>query len=82
MVLDGIAGIKFILDKKPSHCLVIIKAHFHYYELISSFLKKRKLQKSKMNNPNLKGRYNGWVVWDYFAKGKKYFSQLEINDFK
>lgn len=81
LVLDGVAGLKFIMDRKPSHCLAIIKAHFHYYELLISFLRKRKIQKSNSLNPNLKGRYNGWIVWDYFIKKKKHFTDLDNSRF-
>jgi len=41
MVLDGVAGIRFLFKGKFAHLLAILKAHFHYYHLINRNLKKR-----------------------------------------
>ena len=67
LVLDGIAGIKFILQGKFSHCFAIIKAHFHFYHLISKNLKKRNVVQ-KENYFHSKS-----VVYSYFVKGIKTF---------
>jgi GT2 family glycosyltransferase len=82
LILDGIAGIKYILEGKGSHCLAILKAHFHYYELLGSFLAKRKNQKTLIKLPNTHGRYRNWVVWEYFVKGIRNFSDLDISKFE
>lgn len=41
MVLDGIAGIRFLLQGKFTHLFAVLKAHFHYYHLIKRNLNKR-----------------------------------------
>jgi|SRR6478672_2299451 len=41
LLLDGLAGIQFIFQGKFKHCFAILKAHFHFYHLISINLKKR-----------------------------------------
>lgn len=41
MVLDGLAGIQFILKGKFSHCYAILKAHFSFYRLFATNYKKR-----------------------------------------
>lgn len=41
MVLDGIAGIKFLLEKQPKHCIAILKAHFAFYRLFKANYEKR-----------------------------------------
>ncbi len=72
MILDGLAGFKFLLDKKPSHFVAILKAHFSFYKHLGIFLKKRKkLSKS--------GKYYSFfsVVWQYFILKRKYFNQLK-----
>jgi GT2 family glycosyltransferase len=76
LILDGVAGVKYVFEGKGAHCLAIIKAHLHFYELLGSFLVKRKNQKSLIKMPNTHGRYQNWVVWEYFVKGKKNFSDL------
>jgi hypothetical protein len=76
LVLDGLAGIKFILDKKPKHTLAIIKAHVAFYKLFFVFLSKRKKERLSCKNPNLSGIYPRWIVWQYFVLKRKTFNQL------
>ena len=46
LLLDGISGLKFIIELRPIHTLAIIKAHISLYKNSIKFLKKRKkLQK-------------------------------------
>ena len=67
LVLDGIAGIKFIFQGKFKHCFAIIKAHFHFYHLISKNLNKRN-SVQKANYFHTKS-----IVYFYFVKGGKVF---------
>ncbi|MFY7740456.1 MAG: glycosyltransferase family 2 protein [Flavobacterium sp.] len=69
LVLDGIAGIKFIFQGKFKHCFAIIKAHFHFYHLISKNLKKRN-SVQKENYFHTKS-----IVYSYFVKGGKVFER-------
>lgn len=69
LVLDGIAGIKFIFQGKLKHCFAIIKAHFHFYHLISKNLKKRN-SVQKENYFHTKS-----IVYSYFVKGGKVFER-------
>ena len=72
LVLDGIAGIKFIFQLKPIHTLAILKAHLSFYKNLIKFLNKRK-QLSKKGDYNL----HKTVVWQYFVLGRKKFNQLK-----
>lgn len=47
LILDGVAGIKFLLQGKFSHLLAILKAHFYFYHLFSNNYKKRGAFQSK-----------------------------------
>jgi len=67
LILDGIAGISFIFQGKFQHCFAIIKAHFHFYHLISRNLKKRNDYQSK-NYFRIKS-----IVYHYFIKSKTIF---------
>lgn len=42
MILDGIAGIRFLTQGKFGHTFAILKAHFSFYCLSLKYLKKRK----------------------------------------
>lgn len=71
LVLDGIAGIKFIVELRPIHTFSIIKAHFSFYKNLFKFITKRKkLQKKKNYYTHTS------VVWQYFVLGRKKFKKL------
>ncbi|WBX77661.1 glycosyltransferase family 2 protein [Tenacibaculum ovolyticum] len=72
LILDGIAGLKFLTELKPKHTLAILKAHFSFYVNFFKFLRKRKLLQKKAN-------YNlhTSVIWQYFALGRKKFNELK-----
>ncbi len=42
LVLDGIAGIKFLTEGKARHTLAIVKAHFSFYKKVPYYLKNRR----------------------------------------
>lgn len=42
LLLDGVAGMVFILQGKPKHTLAIIKAHFSFYFAIPRLVKQRR----------------------------------------
>lgn len=67
LCLDGLAGIQFVSQGKINHCWAIIKAHFHFYYLIPSTVKKR-------NNSQRTDYYHQKsIVYNYFIKKKKAF---------
>ena len=69
LVLDGLAGIHFILQGKFIHCWAIIKAHFHFYHLINKTLKKR-------NGAKTESYFNSnSIVYDYFLNKKIHFKE-------
>lgn len=70
MILDGIAGIKFILQGKFSHCLAIIKAHFQFYINLNKYLSKRDLVQKK----NYYKSKN--IVYNYFIQKKSVFTSI------
>lgn len=71
LCLDGIAGIKFLLNFKANHTLAIIKAHFSFYRNFSRLFKERKQTKQKANYYNKTS-----IVYEYFVKNKKTFNSL------
>lgn len=71
LVLDGFAGVKFIVEMKPIHTWAILKAHLSLYRNFFKFLKKRqRLQKKHHYHLHTS------VVWQYFILCKKKFKQL------
>lgn len=72
LCLDGIAGLKFMLELRPVHTFAILKAHLNFYKNFFKFLKKRKILQKKLD-------YNQHtsIVWQYFVLGRKKFTDLE-----
>ena len=70
MLLDGIAGLQFIIQGKPKHFLAILKAHYSFYSLFLTFYKKRKgVQRSDYFKTKS-------VVYAYFIRNGKIFGDI------
>lgn len=81
LTLDGLSGVRFLMVGQFKNCFSIIKAHFGYYKNLNRLLSKRKPLKINSKQKNLTGFYNRSVVWDYFAKGRKKYSDLDQEAF-
>ncbi len=83
MILDGFAGLSFILKGQFRHFFAILKAHFTFYSTIGRTLKKRRRFIDKNLKNGLEGDIHGIlqksIVWQYFIKKKNKYSELEKN---
>ncbi|WP_426430628.1 glycosyltransferase family 2 protein [Winogradskyella sp. HB-48] len=68
MLLDGVAGVRFLLQLKPLHFLAILKAHGTFYLNLGSILKKRKELPKRSNYYKTSS-----IVWSYYAKRNRTF---------
>jgi GT2 family glycosyltransferase len=75
MLLDGIAGVRFFLQAQPRQTWAIIKAHFYLYQNLPQLLKKRKAVQAIAPARTLPTLYNKSIVWQYFVRKKKLFSE-------
>ena len=74
ILIDFIAWWHFLLTGKPKFTWAVSKAHWHFFMSIAKTNKKRRnYQKPYLSNV---GVYGGSIVWDFFVKKIKYFSQL------
>jgi len=81
LVLDGVAGLVFLVQKKPKSTWAIIKAHIAVYGNLFSILKKRKhynqlIEKNRVAEPTLTGRISNSILVAYYLRGKKKYSEL------
>ncbi len=81
LVLDGLAGIKFLIDGKPRHTWAIVRAHFAFYARFGRIQRQRVHLARKHGLPflgwrALHGVYHGSMAWAFFAKGKRTFAEL------
>ncbi len=78
LFLDGIAGLKFLLEGHPADFWSVIKAHFYFYRNLGSLSEKRK--KIKQREPD--NMYRGNIVLEHYLLRKKTFAQLNPLKFK
>ena len=70
MVLDGVAGIQFLIKGKPKHLWAILKAHWSFYGFYNRYYKKRsKAQTEKYYNVKS-------IVYSYFIRKVIVFNDL------
>lgn len=70
LLMDGLAGIQFLLQGKAAHCWAIVRAHFGFYSLFDKMWKKRsahqELNYYKINS----------IVIRYFVRKQRKFNDL------
>jgi len=71
LVLDGIAGIKFMLELKPKHTFAILKAHFSFYKNLNKMLRKRDGNNQKEDYFLVKR-----AVWKYYIFKENTFNKI------
>lgn len=72
LVLDGVAGLKFILELRPVHTWSILKAHLSFYGHLPKMMKKRR----KLSFKQTRYFYCFSIVWQHFILRKKRFSEV------
>ncbi|PWJ44707.1 glycosyltransferase family 2 protein [Sediminitomix flava] len=75
MILDGVAGVKFLVEGKFGHFSAIFRAHLSFYTYIRRIWKKRN-DKSSNKKLGYEQLSDFSVVYQYFAKGVRTFSAL------
>jgi GT2 family glycosyltransferase len=71
LLLDGVAGLKFLFEGKFIHTWAIILAHFSFYRNFGKMLKKRRKTTPKKSDYYSRNS----IVWDYFIRGKRTYHQ-------
>jgi len=77
LFLDGIAAMKFLITAGFKDFFAVSKAHFSFYSSLGKTREKRKkLKQGQVNNI-----YQKNIVFDYYLRGKKKFSDLDPKKF-
>ncbi len=74
LLLDFVAGIRFLVLGELGNLTAIVKAHFSFYRLLPKMLHKRKAIPHKPRA--FPETYPSLIVWDYFVKRRNQFSKL------
>ena len=78
LLLDGIAGIKFLLEGHPRDFIAVIRAHFAFYRLAAS---NNVHDREKNGGHAPAGVYRRSIVWDYYLNKKTTFRELPSKSF-
>ncbi len=81
LVLDGLAGILFLIQGNPKHTFAVIQAHFGFYKLFFKMIQKRKEIKKRSKKFNAVGLYKGNILWAKYFKKINAFSDLNLRLF-
>ena len=76
-LLDFVQWVRFIAEGKFKHAFAINRAHYDFLITQSTWYYKRKKLLKLFKRPNNVGLYHRSIVYDYFIKKCKKFSQLE-----
>lgn len=76
MIYDGISAVKYLISGKWSYVVAVWNAHCDYRKMKSQY---HTSPKTNCLNDMPQGRVN--IIFDYFLRGKKYYSEVhKIND--
>lgn len=78
LVLDGLAGINFLLKGEGGNVWAIIRAHFSFYAHLPGVLGKKR-KKNRMFT-EFASVYGSSVVWSYFFRKERTYQQLNWPD--
>ncbi|MBK6948940.1 MAG: glycosyltransferase family 2 protein [Haliscomenobacter sp.] len=82
LVLDGVASLLFLSQGRFAHIWSIIKAHWTFYPRFLLVLDDRwkyseRIQEHRISvYPRKTGRYPGAIVWDYYIRKRRHFSEI------
>ncbi len=77
LFLDGLAGLKFLLQGDVKDMFAVIKAHFYFYGHLQQLKRKRK----RLMQKPVSGVYKGSLVFARYVKRVKRFQSLDKNKF-
>lgn len=76
LVLDGVAGVKFLVEGKGAHSWAIVRAHFNFYAKMPQIFKHRPPSGVLKRLKDYRGTFRGTLITQYFLKNNRKFSEL------
>jgi len=77
MSIDFVAWLHFLLQGKTDFAFAVNRAHFHFLKALTANAKKRTSKQISFQKHT--GQYPSSIVYDYFIRKIRYFSQLKRN---
>jgi len=76
LLLDHAAALSMLKEKNPEGGMMVFKAHADIIKNLGFWLKKRKKTHATKTNVNDTGIYHGSLIYQFFLKGKRTFSEF------
>ncbi len=80
MIMDGIAGLKFLAAGQFSHFGAVLKAHYSFWTTIGTTFRKRKQLKKEIKSYTTTAVYLHSIVADFYLRGIKTFKEIDLKD--
>jgi GT2 family glycosyltransferase len=77
LVMDGMAGIKFLMEGQPKSALMIVKAHWAFFGKFRYYWRKRAIGRVIQASEMHAGYVNLSIVFQYFMKGVRRYSDIK-----
>jgi GT2 family glycosyltransferase len=77
LILDGMSAVVYLFSGSGYFCYAVFRAHLAFYRNIPRLIRKRIELKSTIGRVPIHEIYRGSIVFDFFIRKKRYFSQLE-----
>ena len=78
MVLDGVAGVKFLAGFNFKELWAVVKAHAAFYKNLKSLIQKRKAVQQKISITEHPEIFSKSIMWKFFLQKKRKFSDLDF----
>ncbi len=76
MLLDGVAGLHFLVKGEFAFFTAVLKAHFSFYKTLGSMLRKRKELLKEVKKEKHDEMFCGSLVWHFFVKKQRTYREL------
>lgn len=80
MLLDGVAGFKFLVSGQFSHFSAVLKAHGSFYSTFGKTMQKRNVLKKAIKSYTTTAVYIHCIVADFYLRGKKTFKEIDLKE--
>ena len=76
-ILDCLAALQFLFTGKPAYLIQVIRAHLEFSKMKTKYHRPTGESSNQQSPDKLEGYYAGSVVFQYFIRRKKRFSDLK-----
>jgi GT2 family glycosyltransferase len=77
MLLDGMSALVYLLNGSGRFFFAVIRAHLAFYRRLPLLLNMRSQLRGKIRTGKFNEIYPGSIVYDFFIRRKRHFSQLD-----